>query len=122
RATCRPAAVSLSSSREKPDMRKLLAFAVGAGAVFAVVVLLANRLPPSQPFAGVGPTANASAAEDGLLHWPLPPGAEAFAAIDGRRMHQDVVAQSQISRRYRDAGHPKFWGRIIGTSSDAESA
>ncbi|HJS73542.1 MAG TPA: M28 family peptidase, partial [Vicinamibacteria bacterium] len=29
---------------------------------------------------------------------------------------------AQISRRYRDAGHPKFWGRIIGTSSDAESA
>ncbi len=27
-----------------------------------------------------------------------------------------------ISRRYRDAGHPKFWGRIIGTSSDTESA
>ena len=84
-------------------MRKLLAFAVGAGAVFAVVVLLATRLPPSQPFAGVGPTANASAAEDGLLHWPLPPGAEAFAAIDGRRMHQDVVAQSPdlapVSRR-----------------------
>ena len=27
-----------------------------------------------------------------------------------------------ISRRYRDQGHPKFWGRIIGTSSDTESA
>ena len=37
-------------------------------------------------------------------------------------MHRDVVAQALISRRYRDSGHPKFWGRIIGTSSDAESA
>jgi len=37
-------------------------------------------------------------------------------------MHRDVVAQALISRRYRDRVHPKFWGRIIGTSSDAESA
>src|SRR5262249_31613309 len=27
-----------------------------------------------------------------------------------------------ISRRYRDQGHPQFWGRIIGTSGDAEDA
>jgi hypothetical protein len=60
--------------------------------------------------------------DDSLLRWPLPPGAEKFAAIDGKRMHKDVVAQALISRRYRDQGHPKFWGRIIGTSSDAESA
>jgi len=61
-------------------------------------------------------------ADDSLLRWPLPPGAERYAAVDGKRMHKDVVAQAQISRRYRDLGHPKFWGRIIGTSADAESA
>jgi len=60
--------------------------------------------------------------DESLLRWPLPPGAEKYAAIDGKRMHKDVVAQALISRRYRDQGHPKFWGRIIGTSSDAESA
>ncbi|MGH9336339.1 MAG: hypothetical protein ACRD21_21595, partial [Vicinamibacteria bacterium] len=60
--------------------------------------------------------------DDSLLRWPLPPGAETYAAIDGQRMHRDVVAQALISRRYRDQVHPKFWGRIIGTSSDAESA
>ena len=60
--------------------------------------------------------------DETLLRWPLPPGAEKYAAIDGKRMHRDVVAQALISRRYRDQGHPKFWGRIIGTSSDAESA
>ncbi|HEY7699643.1 MAG TPA: hypothetical protein VIE88_14570, partial [Vicinamibacteria bacterium] len=60
--------------------------------------------------------------DDSLLRWPLPPGAEKYAAIDGKRMHKDVVAQALISRRYRDQGHPKFWGRIIGTSSDRESA
>ena len=37
-------------------------------------------------------------------------------------MHRDVVEQVLISRRYRDKVHPKFWGRITGTSSDHESA
>src|SRR6185503_11744441 len=60
--------------------------------------------------------------DDAFLRWPLPAGAERYGAIDGKRMHMDVVEQAQISRRYRDAGHPKFWGRITGTSSDAESA
>ena len=27
-----------------------------------------------------------------------------------------------MSRRYRDNGHPQFWGRIIGTAADAENA
>jgi hypothetical protein len=60
--------------------------------------------------------------EDAFLHWPLPPGAEAYADIDGKHLHRYVVEQAAISRRYRDQGHPRFWGRIIGTSSDAESA
>ena len=60
--------------------------------------------------------------DDAFLRWPLPPGAEAYATIDGKRMHRDVVEQTLISRRYRDSGHPKFWGRITGTSSDQESA
>ena len=57
-----------------------------------------------------------------FLQWPLPPGAEQYADIDGRRMHGYVVEQAEISRRYRDQVHPKFWGRIIGSSADAESA
>ncbi len=28
----------------------------------------------------------------------------------------------RISRRYRDSGRPKFWGRLIGTSGDRETA
>ena len=57
-----------------------------------------------------------------LLEWPLPPGEQSYARIDGRHMHQYVEEQAAISRRYRDQGHPKFWGRIIGTSADAENA
>ena len=60
--------------------------------------------------------------DDAFLRWPLPAGAERYGAIDGKRMHRDVVEQALISRRYRDKVHPKFWGRITGTSSDHESA
>src|SRR5688572_15794213 len=56
-----------------------------------------------------------------FLQWPLPRGAEQYADIDGRRMHQYVVEQAQISRRYRQQVHPKFWGRITGAQSDAWS-
>ncbi len=59
--------------------------------------------------------------DDRLLRWPLPVGLEQYGAIDGKHLYQYVVDQAEISRRYRDQGH-QFWGRIIGTSSDAESA
>jgi hypothetical protein len=60
--------------------------------------------------------------EDALLEWPLPPGGQAYAKIDGKHLHQLVEEQAAIARRYRDQGHPKFWGRIIGSSADAEGA
>src|SRR5262249_49174199 len=57
---------------------------------------------------------------DMFIRFPLPAGQEAYANIDGKHMHQYVVEQANIARKYRDAGHPKFWGRIIGTSADVE--
>ena len=94
--------------------------------VAAVVVTFTTALlvvgcgaEPAPPPTDTGP---AQGSQDELLRWPLPPGAEAYADIDGRRMHRDVVEQADMSRRYRDQGHPQFWGRIIGTSADAESA
>src|SRR2546423_3321219 len=74
------------------------------------------RLPATQPARGL------YALDDALLQWPLPPGGQAYADIDGKHLHTYVVDQAAISRRYRDQGHPQFWGRITGTSSDAESA
>jgi hypothetical protein len=77
----------------------------------------------SAPVPGaVTPRAELYTLEDAFLRWPLPAADQRFAAIDGKRMHRNVVEQAAISRRYRDQGHPKFWGRIIGTSSDRESA
>jgi len=51
------------------------------------------------------------------------PGKDAkYGAIDGKHLWQYVVEQSDIARRYRDSGHPQFWGRLAGTSADVEDA
>ena len=60
--------------------------------------------------------------EDGLLRWPVSAADAAYSAIDGRHLHAVVEDFAAIARRYRDAGHPQYWGRIIGTSADEESA
>jgi len=49
------------------------------------------------------------------------PGNETYASIDGERMKRLVEQQAEIARDYRLAGN-QFWGRIIGTSSDRETA
>jgi hypothetical protein len=80
---------------------------------------------PSVPYVLPGvtpPAAPLYKLEDAFLRWPLPPGAEAYGWIEGKRMHRYVAEQAEIARRYCDAGHPQFWGRITGTSGDAESA
>ena len=59
---------------------------------------------------------------DSFLRWPIPAGGEVYAAIDGKHLHTFVVQQAEISRRFRDQGHPQYWGRITGSSADAESA
>ena len=94
----------------------------------AVLVMMLGGGVGAQP--GQGPAAPArnptpanmplATLQDMFVRFPLPPGQEAYANIDGKRMHQYVVEQANISRKYRDAGHAKFWGRIIGTSADAE--
>jgi Peptidase family M28 len=106
-------------------MRKWIPLVIGALLITAGVVI-ARASGASQttgsPQAAAPTLVDVDAPDDSLLRWPLPPGSEKYAAIDGKRMHKDVVAQALISRRYRDQVHSTFWGRIIGTSSDAESA
>ncbi len=94
----------------------------------AIVALTLGARSVAQPVQGPSaPARNPTPAnmplatlQDMFVRFPLPPGQEVYANIDGRHMHQFVVEQANISRRYRDAGHPRFWGRIIGTSADAE--
>lgn len=59
--------------------------------------------------------------QDSLIEFPLPKGEEVYGSIDGRKLHRYVVELAQISLRYRAAGHPQFWGRLIGTSSELET-
>lgn len=54
--------------------------------------------------------------------WRLAPSEQSYASIDGDRLKQNVVELTAIARRYRDNGHPQFWGRIIGTDADHENA
>ncbi len=68
------------------------------------------------------PLAASGRLDDALLEWPLAAADSAYARIDGRHLSRYIDEQVAIARRYRDQGHPKFWGRIIGTSADAESA
>jgi hypothetical protein len=109
-------------------MRKMMIGAlalVGAAGVMSALGLAMQAPPPPSSAAVPQTTLLASPSgklDDALLEWPLPPGAQAYGRIDGKHLHTFVVEQAAISRRYRDSGHPKFWGRIIGTSSDAESA
>ena len=55
-----------------------------------------------------------------FLRWALPPSDQAYASIDGDHLHQYLKEFTDISIRYRDQGH-QWWGRIMGTDSDAES-
>ena len=100
-------AVTMAASAASLDSRAIRAQALPSGAA----------APPTTPLA-----VPSGKLDDALLEWPLPPGEQALSTIDGRRLHQLVEEQAAISRRYRDQGHPKFWGRIIGTSADAENA
>jgi hypothetical protein len=54
---------------------------------------------------------------------PLAPlsAADSYSSIDGKHLKQYVEELAAMSRRYRDNGHPQFWGRIIGTEADAEN-
>jgi hypothetical protein len=54
--------------------------------------------------------------------WRLAPGDQKYASIDGARLKGYVSELTAMSRRYRDNGHPQYWGRIIGTAADTENA
>ena len=59
---------------------------------------------------------------DGEVGWRLAPSEQMYASIDGGHLKKYVEELTAMSRRYRDNGHPQFWGRIIGTDADSENA
>jgi hypothetical protein len=56
------------------------------------------------------------------LGWNVAPADQRYASIDGVHLKEYVTELTAISRRYRDSGHPQYWGRIIGTEADTENA
>jgi hypothetical protein len=93
----------------------LLAFAQGSQAQ-------QSEAPRSTIAQSLTPPALSQARVDAaLIEFPLPKGQEAYRSIDGRKMHKYVEELAAISKRYRDAGHPKYWGRLIGTQSERET-
>jgi hypothetical protein len=105
-------------------MRKLMAGAMAAATILAIVAAVGRSSLAQGQRQGEGGRGQASISkiEDTFFPTPVPSGDQVYAALDGKHMHTYVVEQAAISRRYRDAGHPQFWGRIIGAPSDAESA
>ena len=107
-------------------MRKAVFFAVATLGLFSLFALT-SEMGVAQPARSTiaqsltPPALPLSRVQDSLIAFPLPKNEQAYASIDGKKMHKYVVELAQISRRYRDSGHPKFWGRIIGTSSDRET-
>ncbi len=102
-------------------------FVLSATAILFVAEARRSQAPspqaPDSPLYNIVPPAPAVyKLDDAFLRWPLPANSAQYAALDGKRMHALVVEQAMISRRYRDQGHPLYWGRPIGSSADAESA
>lgn len=105
-------------------MRRLTRGAMAGAVISASVIVVGCSSQPSRQPPQQAPSAAASS-PNGLplpfVHWPVRPGNEPYAAIDGQHLHQYVVEHAAISRRYRDQGHPQSWGRFVGTSGDEES-
>jgi hypothetical protein len=88
---------------------------------FVTVTCVAGLSAQTQTGRGARPTEppHKRAAEVG---WRLSPAEQAYASIDGDRLKKYVEELTAMARRYRDNGHPQFWGRIIGTDADHENA
>jgi len=55
--------------------------------------------------------------DEDYIRFPLPPGAEAYADVDARKIKAAMGEITAISRRSRDDGN-QYWGRIPGTPYD----
>jgi hypothetical protein len=92
-----------------------------AAAVFGTALTAQNPDGTRARTAPAGP-AEPLRTRSAEVGWRLAPAEEKYSAIDGARLKEFVREQTAMSRRYRDNGHPQYWGRIIGTAADAENA
>jgi hypothetical protein len=101
-------------------MRRREALQAAVGLLAAVV--LCGRFYQAHAQGQAGQQPARSPPDPTYVEWPLPASGKAYASIDGKRLWQYVKEQADIAERYRDQGHPQFWGRIAGTSGDVEAA
>src|SRR5258708_12513576 len=95
----------------------------GGSAVAKSMMVLAFSLAAVSVVASAQESAKSpNVLEGSYLNWRSLPAEQAYSSIDGKHLKQYVEDQTAISRRYRDNGHPQFWGRISGTEGDAENA
>ena len=98
---------------------------LGALAWLSPGVSSGQELDPLRPLRALRPLSEApytlEELDDLFLEWPTP-GTDDYPTIDGRAMQLDIIEQQEISRRYRDTVNSQYWGRIIGASSDWDSA
>jgi len=85
-------------------------------ATLAILPAVAQTRTPPEPMKPLHPL------EESYLRWNLAKSDQIYASIDGHVLKEYVNDQTAISRRYRDNGHPQFWGRIAGTEADEENA
>jgi hypothetical protein len=88
----------------------------------SVVFLVISLVSVTSVASAQNPAKPPHVPKDSYLRWRLQPAEQAYLSIDGKHLKQYVEEQTAISRRYRDHGHPQFWGRITGTEADAENA
>jgi Peptidase family M28 len=93
------------------------------GGVIGLVGVLAAQNPDGTRLrtAPQGPT-EAPHLRKAEVGWRLAPSEERYGSIDGVHLKQYVNEITAIARRYRDSGHPQYWGRITGTDADTENA
>jgi Peptidase family M28 len=84
--------------------------------VLSIVPVIAQTRAPLEPMKPLHPL------DESYLRWNIAPPDQIYSSIDGRTLKSYVEDQTAISRRYRDNGHPQFWGRIAGTEADEENA
>jgi hypothetical protein len=56
-------------------------------------------------------------ADEDYIRFPLPPGEQAYAGVDAKRIKATIGEITAISRKSRDDGN-QYWGRIPGTPYD----
>jgi hypothetical protein len=106
----------------KPANRRSRALAVSVCAIAIAGTVSAQNPDGTRVRSAAAGPSEPPHHRDAEVGWRLAPPDERYAAIDGAHLKAYVNELTAMARRYRDNGHPQYWGRIIGTTADTENA